>query len=634
MDMNRVPPDENPEDNSPGQPAAEPERSAVAPAGESEAESGWRPAAPPPLTAQAQPPFASQPLYAPQPSQPFQPPPDSAAAGPSAFPPSSPYYPSYTEAAQPPVQGPPPQAGPGGYSVAPGSYPAAQPPPPGYSGYGGAIGYPQAPPPPENAYPGAMAGGAYPPGAGAFPRGPAAPPPPWSGFAAQGAPPPQQIPPSWGPPPFGYPAQGQLPYGGPSGPGGPFGPPSGGPGGPYGPPPGGPGGWRAAPPRPPQPGSPLRRKIIIGAVVGGVLLVVALIALSSSLSDAASGLSLNHKIGLLEVEGAIADESNLPAASRDLVRTIRKWSEDSSIRGIVVRINSPGGTVAATQEIHDELMRFRNKTGRPVVASMGDIAASGGYYTAAACQEIYANPGTLTGSIGVILSFANVEDLTKKIGVRFEVVKSGKFKDIGSMNRPMTGDERELLQALIHDVHKQFVDAVIDGREKAMRRILVERKSQSRAESKGESAEASEETPESGNSGNGEDESKDEGNTALAKNAEDQSMVSIRARRSEMKAIKAITVSDDEISSHAWALADGRIYSGTQALDEGLVDRLGTLQDAVARVQILAKLEGKPKIVSSRIQRGLFEALSGETKTALREMSPGRVALEYRFILP
>jgi protease-4 len=130
---------------------------------------------------------------------------------------------------------------------------------------------------------------------------------------------------------------------------------------------------------------------------------------------------------------------------------------------VVLRIDSPGGVVAPTQEIVAAVRRLRDAK-KPVVASLGSVAASGGYYVAVACDQIYANPGTLTGSIGVIMQLANLEQLLKKVGVDYVVVKAGQFKDVGNVARAMTPDERRVMQALLDDVHGQFISAVADGR--------------------------------------------------------------------------------------------------------------------------------------------------------------------------
>jgi protease-4 len=163
-----------------------------------------------------------------------------------------------------------------------------------------------------------------------------------------------------------------------------------------------------------------------------------------------------NRVALVEVEGLIVDADRV-------VRELSDFGEDPSVRAIVVRVQSPGGVVGPTQEIYDAITRLRNQ-GKPVVASMGSVAASGGYYLAAAATRIVANPGTLTGSIGVIMQLAEIEGLLKKVGVHYEVIKAGRFKDSGSFARPMTPDERAVLQAVLDDMHDQFVTAIADGR--------------------------------------------------------------------------------------------------------------------------------------------------------------------------
>jgi len=168
-------------------------------------------------------------------------------------------------------------------------------------------------------------------------------------------------------------------------------------------------------------------------------------------------LSTEDRIALVRVEGVILD-------SQSTVTELKRFGDNPSIKAIVLRIDSPGGGVVPSQEIYDAVQRVRNKNSKAVIASMGTVAASGGYYIAAATDRIMANPGTLTGSIGVIMETANVEGLLKKIGVEGIVVKSGKFKDVGSPLRKMSDEERALLQSVMDDVHKQFIDAVAEGR--------------------------------------------------------------------------------------------------------------------------------------------------------------------------
>ena len=160
---------------------------------------------------------------------------------------------------------------------------------------------------------------------------------------------------------------------------------------------------------------------------------------------------------------AVVDLEGLIAETDDIVRELRHHRDNPSIRAVVIRINSPGGVVGPTQEVHDALLRVR-QAGKPVVASLGSVAASGGYYVAVAADQIYANPGSLTGSIGVIMQMANVDALMKKVGVDYVVVKAGQFKDLGNFSRPLTPEERRVIQALLDDVHGQFIEAVARGR--------------------------------------------------------------------------------------------------------------------------------------------------------------------------
>ncbi|MGH7320963.1 MAG: signal peptide peptidase SppA [Candidatus Rokuibacteriota bacterium] len=163
-----------------------------------------------------------------------------------------------------------------------------------------------------------------------------------------------------------------------------------------------------------------------------------------------------NRVAVVEVEGLIVD-------AQPIVRELEEHGEDPSIRALVVRIQSPGGVVAPTQEIYEAIRRLRDKR-KPVVASMGAVAASGGYYLAAAADHIVANPGSLTGSIGVIIQLVEIESLLKKVGVRYEVVKAGRYKDVGNIARPMTPEERAVLQTVLDDMYDQFVAAVVQGR--------------------------------------------------------------------------------------------------------------------------------------------------------------------------
>ncbi|MBA2485307.1 MAG: signal peptide peptidase SppA [Nitrospira sp.] len=194
----------------------------------------------------------------------------------------------------------------------------------------------------------------------------------------------------------------------------------------------------------------LRRIVWTIVIAGGALLL-----LNAFLPDL--DLSGQERVALIRVEGVILD-------AQTTIGELKHYSENPLVKAIVLRIDSPGGGVVPSQEIHDAVKRVKNKSNKAVIASMGTVAASGGYYIAAATDRIIANPGTLTGSIGVIMEMANFEGLLKKIGVEGVVIKSGRFKDVGSPLRKMSDEERKLLQSVMDDVHHQFIQAVADGR--------------------------------------------------------------------------------------------------------------------------------------------------------------------------
>ena len=253
-----------------------------------------------------------------------------------------------------------------------------------------------------------------------------------------------------------------------------------------------------------------KRSVLLGGSVLVLILVALLgsVALFSHLRGREAGLVFGDKVGILEVKGVIANV-------QPTIEELAKFRRDGSIKAVVVRIESPGGGVSSSQELYEEVKRTAQE--KPVVVSMGSVAASGGYYIACAAQKIYANPGTITGSIGVILQFTNFEELLKKIGFRMEVVKSGPYKDVGNPGREMTPEEKAYLQKLVDNVHQQFVRDVARGR--------------------------------------------------------------------HMKVEKVREV------------ADGRIFTGEQAMELGLVDELGDLKDAINGAAKMAAIEGERKVV-------------------------------------
>ena len=202
----------------------------------------------------------------------------------------------------------------------------------------------------------------------------------------------------------------------------------------------------------------LRGCAIIVIVFAGFFLLLGLISRMDGMSFGSG-----DKVAVLPITGLIAD-------SEGTIEQLKKYARDDSVKAIILRINSPGGGVGPSQEIYSEVRKLKGK--KVVVASMGALAASGGYYIACAADKIFANPGTITGSIGVIMQFVSVKDLIEKIGLKGMVVKSGTFKDIGSPMREMKPEERKLLQEVIENVHLQFVGAVAEGRKMDRKKVM------------------------------------------------------------------------------------------------------------------------------------------------------------------
>jgi len=272
------------------------------------------------------------------------------------------------------------------------------------------------------------------------------------------------------------------------------------------------------------------------------------ITLVSSCAPPTSSSMFGERIGLLYVEGVIMSGHQTDmffgsggATSDHIVQVIEQAIQDDSIKAIVVRINSPGGSAAASQEIFQAFKKF-TATGRPLIVSMADYAASGGYYIAAPANEIFANPSTLTGSIGVIMQLMNYEGLYEIIGLDDTTIKSGEFKDIGSATRPMTAEEEILLQEMLDQTHQQFKDAVMEGR----------------------------------------------------------------------------GFKEEDIEK----IATGMIFNGQQAMENGLVDSLGGLQDAIDRAADLTGLAPDPQI-DELGKVGLLDELLGELGAV---QAPGGIA--------
>ncbi len=258
-----------------------------------------------------------------------------------------------------------------------------------------------------------------------------------------------------------------------------------------------------------------------------------------------STFEFGEKVGVVEIQGVITD-------AKPIVSQLKKFRKNEAIKAIVLRIDSPGGGVGPSQEIYSEVKKTTGE--KKVVASMGAIAASGGYYVAAAADHVMANPGTITGSIGVVIEFANVEELFKKIGLSAYVIKSGEYKDVGSPLRKMTPKERKLLQGFIDNVYEQFVTAVAEGRQMPEKEVR--------------------------------------------------------------------------------AIADGRIFSGEQAHELGLLDSLGSMEDAIALAAQLGGIEGEPSVVYAEEKKfSLLEFLLGsKVSEAIDRITGGALHSGYLYV--
>ena len=207
-----------------------------------------------------------------------------------------------------------------------------------------------------------------------------------------------------------------------------------------------------------------KHPLLLGLLVFGVLLSLFLVSIFalSYFSGREDSLWADEKIAIVEVRGVIIDP-------QPTVEKLIKFRKNENVKAIILRIDSPGGAVGPAQEIYSEVKKAQRE--KKVLVSMGSVAASGGYYVACAADKIMANPGTITGSIGVIVESLNVEDLFRKIGLRSEVIKSGEHKDMGSPFRKMGPEEKRLLQEVLDSVHEQFIQAVAEGRKLPLEKV-------------------------------------------------------------------------------------------------------------------------------------------------------------------
>jgi len=214
----------------------------------------------------------------------------------------------------------------------------------------------------------------------------------------------------------------------------------------------------------------MKRNDTIIAVVIGLSVLFVFVVFSLTVMNLFTGRTLSF--GTLGKRIAVVEINGVMTESESAVRQLRRYARDESVPAIVLQINTPGGTAAVAQEIYRHVEEVRQE-GKKVVASMGPLAASGGYYVACAADTIVANPATLTGSIGVQMRLPSTEELFRKIGVEFRVIKSGPHKDIGSPYRPMSEEEKRILQAVIDDSFEQFVEVVQNGRQLEREEVLA-----------------------------------------------------------------------------------------------------------------------------------------------------------------
>ncbi len=292
--------------------------------------------------------------------------------------------------------------------------------------------------------------------------------------------------------------------------------------------------------------------IILGILaflaVGFTVLLITVVTGSSERTETISTGS-GDKIAVVELKGVIV-------SSEELVRQFKKFRENRAVRAILLRIDSPGGAVVPSQEMFEEVKKTRD-AGKPVVVSMGSLAASGGYYVACGASKLVANRGTLTGSIGVISEFLQLHDALGKLGIDVKTIKSGALKDAGSPTRKMTEQDQKYFQDLMDNVHRQFMK-VVESERKIDHGVLL-------------------------------------------------------------------------------ALADGRVFTGEQAVGFGLVDTLGTFEDAVRIAGQLAGITGEPSLIREKKRVSWWESMFGDVSEAVKDLKQDvldRPVLSYRFAAP
>jgi len=336
--------------------------------------------------------------------------------------------------------------------------------------------------------------------------------------------------------------------------------------------------------------------------------------------------SVEGKVGIIHLYGQIStseDGSGLfggtwSSADR-MTGLIEDALDDEGIRGVVIRMDSPGGTIAGSQEIYDAVLHLSEK--KPVVVSMGDVSASGAYYIAVAAHEIVANPGTTTGSIGVLAMFVNATGLYEKIGLNHSTIKSGKFKDLGNNGRPMTDEERDLILDIVMDDYEQFLEVVVKGRKKAVKNVLA------KLLKAGHSSPSLVESVLEKHSG---------GNTVEEVQVSDDLVNDPSSGETHelSPSENVVDISDEAIEGWIRSIADGRVFNGRQALAYGFIDTLGNFNDSIRICGRRAGITGKPETILLKSRPSFLEMLF-EVKSRL---SPIKVtvprSVQFTFLMP
>ncbi len=327
----------------------------------------------------------------------------------------------------------------------------------------------------------------------------------------------------------------------------------------------------------------------------------------------------SKRLALIRVEGLIYD-------AEDWVDQVKEYQEDSTIRGIVLRVESPGGAIDPSQELYEALKKAQDEYGKIVVASFGSVAASGGYYIACGADKIVSSPGSLTGSIGVYSKFPVAKELMEKIGITYETVKAGEYKDFGAMERGLTEKEREMMQAVIDDSYDQFVEAVLEGRRDSFIQLFNSWDDPSpRYPFTPDTVEiirqyqATRPTPSMSAS------------PLLASVTPSEATAGLSIEDATPE--KSLEPAPDTTTLFAFAksIAEGKVYTGRQALQVGLVDQIGTLEDAIQLAADLTGIRGEPTVVERQEPTyGLLDFLT-QGLSRLVQTQQAHSPIQYRF---